>query len=313
MIPEDRQAVAEFRRYLEAERGFSFHTVRAYTSEVRRIAEAPECGLSGGLDRLDALSVRSYLAGFHKTHKPATRTRRLSALRCFFRYRLRQGGIASDPTEGLPGPRPERRLPAPLSAAECERLIEAPVAGEAPDRALEVRNRALFDLLYGTGLRVGELASLNVRDFQRDRAELRVRGKGNRERVVPVPGEARRSLLAYLDARQRPGLLGEPLFLNARGGRLSDRGVRKILRLRLLECGIARPASPHTLRHSYATHLLDADVDLRAIQELLGHERLSTTQRYTHVSAERLARVHRQAHPRSRERGTRGSGNGGRA
>ncbi|MEE9278805.1 MAG: tyrosine-type recombinase/integrase [Myxococcota bacterium] len=320
MIPEDRQALAEFRRYLEAERGFSPHTVRAYTSEVRRLAEAPECGRSGGLDRLDALSVRSYLAGFHKSHKPATRTRRLSALRCFFRYRLRQGGIASDPTEGLPGPKPERRLPAPLSAAECERLIEAPATRVARDRALEVRsralevrNRALFDLLYGTGLRVGELASLDVRDFQRDRAELRVRGKGSRERVVPVPGEARRSLLAYLDARQRPGLLGESLFLNARGGRLSDRGVRKIMRLRLLECGIARPASPHTLRHSYATHLLDADVDLRAIQELLGHERLSTTQRYTHVSAERLARVHRQAHPRSREGGTRGSGNGGRA
>ncbi len=306
MNPADRTAIADFRRYLEAERGFSQHTVRAYTSEVRRLALSPECALAGEIGRLDALSVRAYLAGFHRSDKPATRTRRLSALRCFFRYRVRLGALASDPTDGLPGPKAERRLPSPLSADECERLIEAPPAPSHPsararDRALEARDRALFDLLYGTGLRVGELTKLDVRDLARDRAELRVRGKGNRQRVVPVPGQALSSLLAYVGPRTGPGVLAEPMFKNARGGRLTDRGVRKILRRRLLEAGIGRPASPHTLRHSYATHLLDADVDLRAIQELLGHERLSTTQRYTHVSAERLARVHRQAHPRSRQ------------
>jgi integrase/recombinase XerC len=299
MNPADRTAIADFRRYLEAERGFSQHTVRAYTSEVGRLAVSPECTLAGGLGCLDALSVRAYLAGFHRSDKPATRTRRLSALRCFFRYRVRLGALASDPTEGLPGPKAERRLPSPLSVDDCERLIEAPPAPSHPaararDRSLEARDRALF-------LRVGELTKLDVRDLARDRAELRVRGKGNRQRVVPVPGQALSSLLAYLEPRTGPGVLAEPMFKNARGGRLTDRGVRKILRRRLLEAGIGRPASPHTLRHSYATHLLDADVDLRAIQELLGHERLSTTQRYTHVSAERLARVHRQAHPRSRQ------------
>jgi integrase/recombinase XerC len=156
-------------------------------------------------------------------------------------------------------------------------------------------------VLYGTGLRVGELMRLNVRDFEPDRRELRVRGKGNKERVVPVPGQAHASLAAYLELRKRPGLLAEPLFLNRRGGRLSDRSIRALLRKRLLRAGVGRHASPHSLRHSYATHLLEADVNLRAIQDLLGHERLSTTQRYTHVSAERLARVYRQAHPRARK------------
>ena len=203
-----------------------------------------------------------------------------------------------DPTEGLPGPKPERRLPAPLSAEAGEQLIEAP--GARRSAQLESRDRALFDLLYGTGVRVGEVVSLSVRDVSRERREIRVRGKGDKERLVPIPGRAYASLLQYLELREQPGILAQPLFLNARAGRLSERGVRKLLRRRLQEVGIARHVTPHTLRHSYATHLLDADVDLRAIQELLGHERLSTTQRYTHVSAERLARLYRQAHPRAR-------------
>ena len=231
-------------------------------------------------------------------HKASTRNRRLAALRAFFRFRVKSGGREADPTEGLPGPKRERRLPAPLSAEDCEKLVESDDPRRAPELAL--RDRALFELLYGTGLRVGELAALRVRDWDADRHELRVRGKGSKERVVPVPAAARDALATWLGSRDPAGLLGQPLFTNARGGALSDRGVRVILRRRMLVAGIARPASPHTLRHSYATHLLDADVDLRAIQELLGHERLSTTQRYTHVSAERLARVYRSAHPRAR-------------
>ena len=295
----DTQAIGEFQRYLAGERRVSPHTLRAYVREVERLAESPECERAGGLDRMEALAVRSYLASFHGRHRPSTRNRRLAALRAYFRFRVRHGAMPRDPTEGLPGPKTERRLPAPLSAEDCERLIEAPSTRRS--LLLGSRDRALFDLLYGTGLRVGELASLNVRDFDRDRREVRVRGKGDKERVVPVPAQGHASLVAYLELRKRPGILAEPLFLNARGSRLSERGIRVVLRRRLLEIGIARNATPHTLRHSYATHLLDADVDLRAIQELLGHERLSTTQRYTHVSAERLARVYRQAHPRARE------------
>jgi integrase/recombinase XerC len=301
MKQADVEAVQSFHRYLVSERACSVHTVRAYTREVERLAGSAEAERAGGLDRLDPLGVRLYLARFHRTHKPSTRNRKLAALRAFFRFRVRTGAIPRDPTEGLPGPRPERRLPGPLGAEECERLIEVQPSGGRPE-LLALRDRAIFDVLYGTGLRVGELVGLSVRDFDADRREVRVRGKGDRERVVPVPGKAIRSLGAYLERRRRPGLLAEPLFLNARRGRLSERGVRKLLRRRLLEAGIGRHASPHALRHSYATHLLDADVDLRSIQELLGHARLSTTQRYTHVSTERLTRVYRQAHPRARGR-----------
>ena len=299
MSAQDAAAIAEFSSYLGVERGFSPHTLRAYVREVERLAESEECRRAGGLARLDSLSVRSYLAAFHRVHKPATRNRRLAALRSFFRHRVKSGALRSDPTEGLPGPKAERKLPAPLSADDCDKLIETPA--ERRSALLQARDRALLDVLYGTGLRVGELVELDVAQLDRGRAELRVRGKGNKERVVPVPGAALASLLDYLDSRPGRERLAQPLFLNARGSRLTDRGVRVILRRRLLETGVARPASPHTLRHSYATHLLDADVDLRAIQELLGHERLSTTQRYTHVSAERLSRVYRQAHPRARK------------
>ncbi|MCE2392180.1 MAG: tyrosine recombinase XerC [Proteobacteria bacterium] len=299
MSPADPQALQAFERYLRAERGYSEHTLRAYLAEVRRLAESPECERGGGLDRIQPLALRSYLAGFHRSHKASTRNRRLSALRCFFGFRVRSGAIDSDPSDGLPALRSERRLPAPLAAGDCERLIETPASRRAPE--LAARDRALLEILYGAGLRVGELVGLDVRDYDRHRRELRVRGKGGKQRVAPLPGEAHAALEAYLELRERPGVMGEPMFVNARRGRLSDRGVRQILRRRLAEAGVAAKASPHTLRHSFATHLLDADVDLRAIQELLGHARLSTTQRYTQVSAERLARVYRQSHPRAKE------------
>jgi integrase/recombinase XerC len=301
MKEPDLEALESFRRFLVGERACSPHTVRAYAREVRELAESEEARRAGGLDRVDPLAARLYLARSYRTHRPSTRRRTLAALRAFFRFRLRLGAIERDPTEGLAGPRPEHRLPAPLGVGECERLIEArPGARRA--RVLALRDRAIFDLLYGTGLRVGELVALCVRDFDAGRREVRVWGKGGKERVVPVPGKALASLRGYLAERRGPGLFAQPLFLNSRGGRLSDRGVRKLLGRRLLEVGIARRASPHALRHSFATHLLDAGVDLRSVQELLGHARLSTTQRYTHVSAERLARIHREAHPRARRR-----------
>jgi integrase/recombinase XerC len=298
----DELALAAFERHLRSERSCSRHTLRAYTGEVQRLAESPECVRAGGLDRIDALALRAYLAGFHREHRASTRNRRLAALRCFFRFRVRVRARAADPSHDLPGPRGERRIPQPLAPEQCEAVIELHEAER--DGALEARDRALLDLLYGAGLRVGEAVGLDVRDYDRHRRELRVRGKGDRERVVPLPGKTHASLDAYLALRERPGLLGEPMFVNARGARLSDRWAREMLRRRLAATGVARRASPHTLRHSYATHLLDADVDLRSIQELLGHARLATTQRYTHVSAERLARVYRRAHPRAR-RGSR--------
>jgi integrase/recombinase XerC len=296
--PADTRAIARFTRHLEVERADSPHTGRAYRREVERLADADECVNAGGLPGIDALALRSYLAGFHRRHKPSTRNRRLAALRCFFRHQVVSGVREADPSEGLPGPKPERRLPAPLAPDECERLIDAPSTRRSETLAL--RDRALFDLLYSTGLRVGELVTLRVRDYDRDRREVRVLGKGGKERVVPVPEKAGASLAAYLEPRRGPGILAEPVFLNARGTALGARGVRVVLARRLAELAVDRRVTPHTLRHSYATHLLDADVDLRSIQELLGHERLATTQRYTYVSAERLARAYRLAHPRAK-------------
>jgi integrase/recombinase XerC len=300
VIAADARALAEFAQHLRVERALSRHSVRAYLAEVERLAASPACRDGGGLDAIEPLALRLWLAGFHGSLRPASRARRLAALRCFFRFRVRAGARAADPTDGLPAPKPERKLPSPLPAADCERLIEQVDERRAPRLAL--RDNALLELLYGAGLRVGEAVALRVRDFDRERRVVRVRGKGDKERVVPLPAAAHAALVALVAARERPGLYAEPLFANARGGALSDRAVRKLLRRRLLLAGIGRRASPHTLRHSYATHLLDADVDLRSIQELLGHERLSTTQRYTQVSAERLARVYRSAHPRAKLR-----------
>ena len=299
MTDKDAEILAEFARYLEIERAFSAHTQRAYLREVERLATSEAGARAGGLDEIGKLELRSYLASFHARHQASTRARRLAALRTFFRFRVRVGARREDPSGDLPAPKQPLRLPRPLPADDCARLIDTP-APEKRAPQLALRDRALFDLLYGGGLRVGEAVALRVRDFSPDRCEVHVRGKGNKERVVPLPSGPVESIREYLAARERPGLLQEPLFINARGGALSDRGVRKILQRRRLETGVERAATPHTLRHSYATHLLDADCDLRTIQELLGHESLRTTQRYTQVSFERLARVYRMAHPRAK-------------
>jgi len=296
--PADLAAVNEFARHLNVERALSRHTVRAYVATVVALAASEACRNAGGLDSLTTLALRSYLASFHRAHQASTRQRRLAALRTFFRFRVQLGARRADPSADLPAPKAPRPLPRPLAAEDCETLIEAP--SKRRDASLVLRDRALLELLYGGGLRVGEAVALRVRDFSPLRAEVCVLGKGNRERVVPLPSAAVDAMQQYLAARQAPGLLAEPLFLNARGGQLTDRGVRVILRRRLLEAGISRRVTPHALRHSYATHLLDHEVDLRSIQELLGHQSLTTTQRYTHVSAERLASVYRMAHPRAK-------------
>jgi len=297
LSPEDAVALAAYGRYLTAELERSLHTVRAYTAAVDALARSAECSQAGGLDRLGALALRSYLAGLYRDQRPATRGRRVAALRSFYRYRAQCAARPDDPSRALVSPRAVRRLPALLQPEECVRLLNARV----PRRSalLELRDRALIDVLYGTGVRVSELVSLCIGSYSPVRRELRVLGKGAKQRVVPIPLQVDATLRGYLE--QRPGAAGgDPLFPNVRGGFLSARAVGDLVRVRRLAAGIERHATPHTLRHSFATHLLEADVDLRSIQELLGHERVATTQRYTQVSAERMARVYRSAHPRSR-------------
>ena len=302
-------AIREYGIHLEVERGVSPHTRRAYLSDVRQFVASLEA--SSNPSTVTAADVRAFLAALHAGCHPATLGRKLASLRSFFRFALREGGCGLDPTAGIPAPRQPKRLPNPLPVDDCATLIESPDSGprsERPGRG-GLRDRALVELLYGAGLRVGEAAALDVRDVDLHRGEVRVMGKGGKERVVPLPAAARESLGEYLDSRRVPGILAEPLFpsLRPRDGRarrLGQRDIRRILKARARGAGIADRVHPHRLRHSYATHLLDMGADLREIQELLGHASLSTTEKYTAVSSERLMEVYDQAHPRARRPGT---------
>lgn len=294
------QAIQRFDLHLRAERSLSPHTVRAYGSDLRQFAAL--CGAKAPA-KLRPDDVRRFLAERHAHDAAASLGRKLAALRAFFRYLVREGVLEADPSAGIPAPRTPRRLPRPLAVDDCQVLM---TPAEKQDEVSEVRDAAIAELLYGAGLRVGELVALDVRDVDLTRGEVRVQGKGGKERVVPLPAAARKALAAWLAPRRRPGVLGEPLFvaLRARRGaaprRLDARDVRRRLARRALAAGLADRVHPHRLRHSYATHLLDMGADLRAIQELLGHASLSTTQKYTAVSAERLVAVYDRAHPRAR-------------
>jgi len=309
------RALRDFGVHLRAERGLSPHTCRAYLSDVRQLAAASGAASPGDVGSRE---VRGWLAGLHGARSPSTLGRKLASVRCFYRHRVREGRADADPTAGLPGPRVPRGLPRPLAVDDCETLVEArppePAvrpgrpAGEAAARReawRRARDRALVELLYGAGLRVGELCALDVRDVEPRRGEVRVRGKGGKERVVPLPGLAREALDDWLSLRRRPGVLAEPLFIALRPRRedaprrLGERDVRRVLHRRGLDAGLAERVHPHRLRHSFATHLLDMGADLREIQELLGHASLSTTQKYTAVSAEHLRQVYDRAHPRA--------------
>jgi integrase/recombinase XerC len=316
-------ALRSFDLHLRADRNVSPHTRRAYLSDVRQLS----VGLSGrspaSVTRAD---LTGFLAGLYRRARPATLQRKVAALRSFFRYCAREGLVPADPAAALPAPRARRGLPRPVGVDDCQTLMEADGRAALPPRGprgLErrLRDRALVETLYGAGLRVAEAVGLDVRDVDLHQGELRVLGKGGKERVVPLPAAAREALGAYLARRERPGVRAEPLFTSLRGReraagaqrarpappprRLDPRDVRRVLERRARGAGLAERVSPHRLRHSYATHLLDMGADLREIQELLGHASLSTTQRYTAVSAERLLEVYDRAHPRARRAGRR--------
>ncbi len=318
------QAIDDFGRHLGIERGLSPNTRRAYESDVRQLTV--HTGSEVQPAAVDADHVRAWLASLHRRRSPATMGRKLASVRCFFRWLVREGVRGDDPTAGLPMPKLEKRLPRPLSVDDCEQLItkdERVVNQSAPeggDRArrhtwMSLRDRALVELLYGTGIRIGELVALDVRDLELRAQEVRVMGKGGKERIVPIPAQAREALSAWLDVRRHPGLMSEPLFISLRARReeqprrLAAREARRILGERAVRADLGEHVHPHRLRHSYATHLLDMGADLREIQELLGHASLSTTQKYTAVSIEHLRDVYDRAHPRALPNG--GSASGG--
>jgi integrase/recombinase XerC len=282
--------VGAFLRHLEVEKGASHHTLRAYGSDLQQFQAFLTREDRGAITDVDARTLRAYLAWLHGQKLDRTSiARKLAALRSCFRFLVRRGVIARNPGRDVSGPRPQRKLASFLPIDETQALLDGPGG--------TVRDRAILELLYASGLRVAELAGLDVADVDRDRGTVRVLGKGSKERMVPFGEAAARTLDAYLAVR---GGMPGPLFTNARGGRLSPRSMQTIVRRSARRNGIARRVSPHTLRHTFATHLLDAGADLRLIQELLGHSRLSTTQRYTHVTSDQLMRVYDSAHPRAK-------------
>jgi integrase/recombinase XerC len=264
-----RDHVAEFLEYLAVERGASAHTLSAYARDLRE--------LEGYLARQDGRRLASADA---------------RALRAWLRFLVRRGVLDENPARQVRSPRLARRLPSVLPKDESKELLD-----RAPDASRAwLRDHALLELLYATGIRVAECCALNRGDVDRRHGIVRVFGKGGREREVPVGDAALRALEAYLAGR---GGHDGPLFTNLRGGRLTPRSVHRLVRHRARAAGLTRRVTPHTLRHSFATHMLGEGADLRLIQELLGHSRLSTTQRYTHVSPEHLMRVYDAAHPRA--------------
>jgi integrase/recombinase XerC len=297
----------EWERYLVDERDVSPHTRKAYVDDVGRFlaflsgfAGRDPAALEAG--EVDALAVRSWLAALRADGQARTSiVRRLSALRSFFTFLQREGLVEGNPARGVATPRTEKSLPVSLSVPEAAAVVEAP----APDTELGLRDRALLELLYATGLRVSELVGLSLPDVDLPGRQVRTVGKGRKERIVPFGEKAAEALAAWLPARlallRGRRVRGEPLFLNARGGRLTDRSVRRVLDQALAAAEVSRHASPHALRHSFATHLLSAGADLRTIQELLGHASLATTQKYTHLDVERLMEVYRKSHPKAEE------------
>jgi integrase/recombinase XerC len=303
------KAVSNFLSHLAGDRNFSERTVRAYGSDLARFARFWESEFGekkasdAKLSRVDTLAIRSYMASLHRA-KLSSRSiaRHLSTLRSFFRWACREGHVGASPAKGLPAPRLPRTLPRALTLSDTEELLGAEGEGTFPER-----DRALFELLYAAGLRVAEASALDLEDVDFGSRLVRVVGKGSKERIVPFGEEAEDALRFYLPARaarRRANARGgdsdrEPLFVNARGSRLTTRSMARLLKSRLRAAGLPADVSPHALRHSFATHLLQAGADLRAIQELLGHASLSTTQKYTHLDAARLREVYRHSHPKA--------------
>jgi len=306
--------IHQFIHYLSAEKNASPHTCRAYEKdleEFENFLKSSGIYLSAmqdiEMEKVDRLAIRRYLSFLHRKNKKSSIARKISTLRSFFKYLVREQLATSNPAKSVSTPKVEKPLPTTLTVDEAFRLMETPVGKSRNDWRTDtrprvekkgLRDRAILELLYSSGIRVGELVGLNLNQLDLDLGIVKVMGKGRKERIVPVGSKAVEALKAYLEKR---GILGgeEPLFLNSGGGRLTARSVGRLIKKYTKRSGIFRRVSPHTLRHSFATHLLDAGADIREIQEMLGHASLSTTQRYIHLSPGKLMEVYDKAHPRS--------------
>ena len=301
--------IEQFIEYLRHQKRYSLHTIRNYQIDLRQFSEfvaLREARSEGensdpGIGMIDSQVIREYLGSLYGQFRRSTIARKLSAVRSFFLFLERKGLTKWNPAADIATPKLEKYMPTYLLVDEVFRLLERP----EKEKPLGLRDLAILEVLYSCGFRVSELEALTISSIDFDERLVRVIGKGDKERIVPIGRQALQAVRNYLEAtqylRRRNVYISqdEPLFINFRGGALSGRSIGRIIKKYAIESGLTADVSPHSMRHTFATHLLDGGADLRAVQELLGHESLSTTQKYTHVSLDRLMEVYDKAHPRS--------------
>ncbi|MAV36072.1 MAG: tyrosine recombinase XerC [Planctomycetaceae bacterium] len=295
-------AIGRFLRYLAVERNAAELTIKSYREDLTMLSDYLRHGFGRDPRPLEVTphDLRAYLAALHEAgYAKSSVARRLASMRSFFRFAQRQGLVTQNPAKPLRNPRPDRNLPHFLSTREVRTLLEAPPG----DQNLGARDRAMLETMYSGGLRVSELVAVDDADLDLENGLIRLQGKGKRERLAPLGSYAVRAIRKWLAHRklsdQARADHESPVFVNRFGGRMSTRSVARMLEKYLRETGLDQRTSPHTLRHSFATHLLDGGADIRAVQELLGHKSLVTTQIYTHISTAGLRRAYERAHPRA--------------
>ncbi len=287
------ELLESFIKHLSDERNYSEHTVKAYRGDLENFRDFL-LKEEKKIEDADIATISAYVSTLYGKNSPSSVERKVSAIRSFFSYLVRKGLVTQNPAKLVRTPKKEKHLPVFLSVDEVFNLVDVKDSEKNP---LRVRDRAILELLYSSGLRVSELAGATLADLSMGEAIIRVRGKGNKERIVPVGSKALSALGEYLDIRGALRPASNRIFLNSRGGGITTRSLARIIKKYGLVSGISKNVSPHVLRHSFATHLLAGGADLRAIQEMLGHASLSTTQRYTHLSVERIMEVYDKTHP----------------
>ncbi|TFG78150.1 MAG: tyrosine recombinase XerC [Thermodesulfobacteriales bacterium] len=294
--------LSSFEDFLSSERNYSKHTLKAYLADIKEFGLVlKEMNLisheNGDIDflNMDETPVRVFISKLYKKNKKVSISRKIASVRTFFEFLIRRGEMKSNSAKLVPSPKGEKRLPTFLTVDEVVKLVEAP----GSDNVYESRDRAILELLYSCGLRVSELVGINLNELDLESMSVKVLGKGNKERLVPLGSKASSAIKIYLIQRLDLKPKEDYLFVNSRGGRLTTRSIDRIIKKYAAISGIPKNISPHVLRHTFATHLLGGGADLRAIQEMLGHKSLSTTQRYTHTSVEKLMEIYDKTHPRA--------------
>jgi len=305
MIKNLTDYIQQFAEWLAVEKGYSGNTVSCYSRDLKEFAD--KTGPETPVQEITSLQIRAFVYSLNGRNKSASVARKLSSMRTFFRFLMREGIISADPMGAISMPKQGKYMPVFLSVDEVFTLLEMPNR----DDTFAARDRAILEMLYSTGMRVSELAGLDLPALDFGSGMVRVTGKGNKQRLAPIGTPALESINAYMG--QRDGLIrdrlkrglapdGEALFLNTRGSRLTTRSIERLVKMYAQRAGIASRVTPHALRHSFATHLLEMGADLRTVQELLGHASLSTTQKYTHLNLDHLTKVYDQAHPTAKRK-----------